>query len=266
MGFFVRVKAPPQIRGCALDLEGGRRLNPAMKLNLKYIVLTLMVVTLSACSTMPKLFWDTKEGTGQPSSYAGEKGSTAVASRPPLALPPELRAKLELPMAEQVGSKVTSGETLPDKYRKAVKGKAVALDGKVYAVSTSQLFSAVVDAMTSLNLPVVAVDSPSGIITTDWVRKGSNTPSTLSMFGGAKAKLARYRFVIRVFRMASENETYKSRLDVRILSQVFSNRHWVNKEIRRKETLQIFSAVEEQLKHQAPVEEPVVEKPSEAMN
>jgi len=194
---------------------------------------------------MPQLFWELEDPNSSSSSTYGAKATAKTPARAALELPPELRADIELPMANKVGSNQTE-EHLPKKYRQAVTGKAVALDARVYDAPADQLFSAVVDAMTSLNMPVDSVDSPSGIVTTDWVRKGSHNNSMLSGLLGGKSEITRHRFVVRVFRIKTEGSA-KSRLEVRTLLQVFSNRHWMNSTMKRQESEAFFTTVEEQL-------------------
>jgi hypothetical protein len=162
-----------------------------------------------------------------------------------------------LPENEDIGMKA-GADKLPKQYRRAVAGKAVALHARLYDVTPKQLFSAVVDAMTSLNLPVDSVDSPSGIITTEWIRKGSNNAGGMfglgNLFGGfgvGLQKIHRYRFIVRIFKVNADTQ-FKSRLEVRLLSQVHMNRHWVNRPINNKPGLKLFAAVEKQLGRKQP--------------
>ncbi|MDQ6965816.1 MAG: hypothetical protein Q9M23_02700, partial [Mariprofundaceae bacterium] len=53
----------------------------------------------------------------------------------------------------------------------------------------------------------------------------------------------RYRFIVRVYRMPNE----RTQLQIRTLGQVYTNRHWVYKEIKRKVADEVFSATEERL-------------------
>jgi len=192
---------------------------------------------------MPQLFWDSDPSDSK-SSIFGNKAATKAQAREPLELPPPLRADIELPAAHQVGT--NSNEQLPERYRKAVAGKAVALDARVYDVAADQVFSAAVDAMTSLNMPIESVDSPSGIVTTDWIRKGANNNSMLSGLMGKSGNITRHRFVVRVFRVNSEQQP-KSRLEVRTLLQKFIGRHWVNTTMHQRHAEAFFSTVEEQM-------------------
>jgi len=200
---------------------------------------------------MPKLFWDVDEGKDQPAYAQGTEKSADAKSRAPLDVPPELRADLQVPEANAVGANADPNE-LPDKYRETVAGKAVALDARVYDFTTAQVFSASVDAMTSLNMPVDSVDSPSGIVTTDWIRRGANNPSILGsmsgIFGAADSSdLTRHRFIVRVFRATLPSGIEKTRLEIRVLAQAYVNGHWTNKPIQQKVTDELFGAVEEQL-------------------
>jgi len=157
-----------------------------------------------------------------------------------------LRAELELPGSDEVA--VSNDPNLPEKYRKAVAGRAVSLSARIYDVDASSIFSATVDAMTALNLPVDSVDSPSGIVTSDWIRKGANNSN---MFGGIFGavngpKLTKHRFVVRVFRLKTDGLP-KSKLEIRVLGQVYDNGHWVNKPFKQDVSKELFDAVEEQL-------------------
>lgn len=177
--------------------------------------------------------------TSGTSSGAGDK------ARAPLDVPPELRAELELPMAGEVASH-TDEKLLSKEYQEAVAGKSVSLEAKVYDIEASKVFSAVVDAMTSLNAPVQSVDSPSGIVTTDWIRKGANTPTIGDMFGVGGAAITRHRFIVRVFR-AKVEEKEMTKLEIRALAQSFESRRWMNKRMKRNVIDEVFVAVEEQL-------------------
>lgn len=170
-------------------------------------------------------------------------GDSQAPSRPPLDVPPDMRGKVEVPMPDKVAGK-------PDK--KAVAGKHVALDTRVYEQDAAVIFDAAVDAMTALNLPVQSVDSPSGTITTAWIRPDADNPSGLfgpGFFGGGPIAW-RHRFVVRVLRLREKPGF--TRLEIRTLGQAFMNRHWVNKPVKRKVSNELFKAVEEQLARRAP--------------
>jgi len=113
----------------------------------------------------------------------------------------------------------------------------------MYQLTPAEVFSAVVDAMTSLNMPVASVDSPSGIVTTDWIRLGVHT---MNIFGGGASGATRHRFIVRVYRAKME-EKLMTRLEVRVIGQASQDRRWVNQPIKRKVSEELFTAVEEQL-------------------
>lgn len=197
---------------------------------------------------MPKLFWDVDEGKGE--TATGTAASPRAASRPALIVPPELRKdQAAVPAAKNVAVE----PSMPERYKKEVAGQQVALDARVYGQPVAHVFSTVVDAMTALNVPVQSVDSPSGTITSDWVRVGASNPNAFSSavggaFGGGET-MQRYRFVVRVLRQgqAEAGAAEKARLEIRTISQVFVNRHWVNRKLPRDHAAELFSAVEERL-------------------
>ena len=199
---------------------------------------------LAACSGMPKLFWEVDEGKNQPDYARGASADSGQAEgRPPLTVPPELRNEVRVPMPDQVATR----EAMPEHTKQLVAGKAVRLDTRLYPEPPATVFSAVIDAMTALNLPVDSVDSPSGTITTEWVRPDVNTPNSylasVMNIVGAGPVYTRYRYVVRVLR-ARNGQTM---LQVRTLGQQFINRHWVNKELKPKLAADLFGAVEERL-------------------
>ncbi len=223
-----------------------------MKQMMISFLLYSLLLAFSACSSMPQMFWDTEGGNGLPVYAKGTSGSSDAKSRPLLEVPPELKSELKLPGTDDT-NKNTGGDNIPEQYRKAVAGKAVALHARLYDVRAERLFSAVVDAMTALNMPVDSVDSPSGVITTEWIRKSSTRSGGMldldilgNLFGGGAQKAHRYRFIVRIFKVKADIHL-KSRLEVRLLSQVLTNRHWVNRPINKKPGLKLFSAVEKQL-------------------
>jgi hypothetical protein len=205
------------------------------------LLLTLFVTTilLTACADRPLLIWHDDD---KPAYAKGGKSAGKAASREPLDVPPELRAKLELPGAESIASNVDE-KVLPKKYQEAVAGKAVSLDARMYKLTPAEVFSAVVDAMTSLNMPVDSVDSPSGIVTSDWIRRGAHS---IGIFGGDAGNVTRHRFIIRVYRAKLEDKLM-TKLEIRVLGQSFRNRRWVNKPFKRTVSKELFTAVEEQL-------------------
>jgi len=197
---------------------------------------------LAACNGMPQMFWPVDDG--KPEYARGRTGGPQAEGRMPLDVPPDLQDKISVPAPEQK----LAGAGIKDKA--AVAGKAVSLNARIYDAGAEHAFSAAVDAMTALNLPVQSVDSPSGTITTEWIRKdsGLDIPLMDSMFGmfGAGPKHTRYRFVVRVLRVDKGG----SRIEVRTLGQQYINRHWVNKALKQSVAGKIFSAIEERLARQ----------------
>ena len=206
------------------------------------------VFTLSACADRDFLIPWTNDADKPAYSHGGESQSSA-SSRAPLDVPPELRGDVEVPSPDQIASGNSAGYSTSD--IKQVAGQAVSLDGKVYSQSAAEVFSAVIDGMTALNMPVQSVDSPSGTVTTDWIKQESigekAASSALSgMFGGETILALRYRFVVRVLRQKSD-ESELTRLEIRTIGQAFVNRQWVNRPIKRKVADELFSATEERL-------------------
>jgi predicted small lipoprotein YifL len=205
------------------------------------LLLTLFVTTmlLASCGDRPFLYLHDDDN---PDYAKSGKSTGKAASREPLDVPPELRAKLELPGAEIIASNVDE-KVLPKKYQEAVAGKSVSLDARMYTLTPAEVFSGVVDAMTSLNMPVDSVDSPSGIITSDWIRRGAHS---MNIFGGTSGTVTRHRFIVRVYRAVLEGKQM-TKLEIRVLGQVLQSRRWVNRPIERKVSKELFGAVEEQL-------------------
>ncbi len=216
-----------------------------------YFIAFLLPVSLAACSEMPKMFWGVDEGV---SSHEAKGTGAAAPERPPLVMPPSLQGKVTVPMADKVATRRVplSAARIAPSAKRMVVGKAVALDARAYPVEAAVLFSSVVDAMTALNIPVESVDSPSGTITSDWIRKdaASNAfPMIASAFGRGAPQAVRYRFVVRVLRQEIDGKPH-ARLEVRTLGQEFRNRHWVNRSLKRKLSNELFSAVEERISSQ----------------
>jgi hypothetical protein len=219
---------------------------PRMKQTVRIIFFSstmLSTLFIAGCQGgMPQMFWSADDGKPD---YAHSQGRhTRGDSRAPLDVPPELRHDLEVPMADKVAVDPVKGDKT---VRSIVAGKSVALNTRTYPRSTAQIFSATVDAMTALNMPVQSVDSPSGIITTDWIRPNSNSQNSYagaltSMIGAGPVHL-RYRFVVRVLRAGNGNTA----LQIRTLGQQYINSHWVSKQVKKKVNLELFSAVEDQL-------------------
>jgi len=216
-----------------------------MKYSIRIPILMFVLSLLSACAGgMPQLFWSVDdESTG---TANGGSRSAASASRPPLDVPPELR-DAQVPEPEQVA---TGGKPeLSAEEKKLVAGTAVALDARIYSNTAGELFSAVIDAMTALNMPVQSVDSPSGTVTTDWIRQGTKgNPFVLNgIFGGGNSLGLRYRFVTRVLRQQTDTGEEMTRLEIRTIAQSFENNQWVNRPMKRKVADELFAATEERL-------------------
>ena len=242
-----------------------------MEKSMRLLTTLTLTLILTACSNgMPKLFWSVDEG--KKPDYARDKSASPdEQSRAPLDVPPELRKDVSVPMPDKVATKAAdagNGEEMPPSKKEAIAGKAVALDARVYTQSPATVFSSVVDAMTSLNLPVQSVDSPSGTITTEWIRKDANYANTFvgSVFNafGKGPSHTRFRYVVRVLR----TEAGKTQLEIRTLGQQYINHHWVNKPLKQKVGNELFSAVEERLgqvaKPAAPSVAPVTPNQSES--
>lgn len=207
---------------------------------------------LAACGDRPLIYGHEDE---KPAYEQGSAGTVQAESRAPLDVPPDLRGELEVPMPESIAVQ-GEGQGGARIEKEAVAGKAVSLDARVYEAMPDKVFSAVVDAMTALNLPVASVDSPSGTVTTEWIRQGADNPNIAasaldSLFGGGPS-IFRYRYVVRVLRQGEK----QTQLQIRTLGQAFISRHWVNKPIRRKVSADLFAAVEEQLARTAPPAQP----------
>jgi len=201
------------------------------------------VLGLAGCvSKDTKFFWATGDG-GKASTV--EKKVVAE-SRPPLDIPPGLLGKVDMPHAEQIAVV----KTMPKRISKKISGKQVALDAKIYERSTADVFSAVLDAMTGLNLPVQSVDSASGTITTDWVRKNSKSANYLSIIGGSGVMAVRYRFVTRVLNQsmkADGGEKTVTRFEIHTVAQAYKNNHWSNTKLARRFAKELFSRIDENL-------------------
>ncbi len=220
-----------------------------MKYLLRFLTFMIMAVTLSSCSEMPPLLIFNEDADKPDYAQGSQRSSASAASRVPLDVPPELRGEVEVPSPgaiSQDGSVIMGG---PDK--KLIAGRAVSLDAKVYDNSAGEVFSAVVDAMTALNMPVQSVDSPSGTLTTDWIRQNSVSANASAsvltgLFGGDGVQGLRYRFVVRVLRQ-TVGEGKMTRLEIRTIGQAYVSNHWVNRPIKRKVNKELFTATEERL-------------------
>jgi len=206
------------------------------------ILSIVVVLVLTGCmSGGTKMLWSTDEGAGKGQT----RGQLQADARPALDIPPSLRGEVEVPDAGAIAVR----KTVSERYKKTVAGKRVALDARLYDASAASVFSAVLDGMTALNLPVESVDSASGTITTDWVRTDANNPNVntlMNAFGGGGPQAIRYRYVVRVLRETLDDVT-KTRLEIRTMAQTFSNGHWTNKKLTRKRAEELFSRVGELL-------------------
>jgi len=206
------------------------------------ILSIVVVLVLTGCmSGGTKMFWSSDEGAGTDQLHAQVKSE----SRPALDIPPSLRGEVEVPDAGAIAVR----KTVSERYKKTVASKRVALDARLYDASAASVFSAVLDGMTALNLPVQSVDSASGTITTDWVRTDANNPnvnSMLNVFGNGRPQAIRYRYVARVLRETLD-DVIKTRLEIRTMAQTFSSGHWTNKKLTRKRADELFSRVGELL-------------------
>jgi len=221
--------------------------------HMRYIIL-LFPILLIGCGKLPPVFMPHEEVKNKPTSTA-EKSQDI--NRQVLEVPPELRGKLFVPAPDKIASapstvaenKVEQEMNAPvgivlKEPKGAVAGKHIKLDTRMYKQDAASIFSTTVDAMTALNFPVQSVDSPSGIVTTDWIRQDANTMNAAvgSMISGGPNSI-RYRYVVRVLK----NERGQTLLQIRTLGQVFVNRHWVNRQLMRKVSEELFLAVEERL-------------------
>ena len=215
------------------------------------LIMTMLAASsiTSGCVGLPSfnnMFYPVE--SDKPDYDRGSRDNPRAAGRPPLDVPPELRNEVSVPMPDKVATEAAQGGAgLSEKDKKAIAGNAVSLDARVYDQSAAKVFSSVIDAMTALNMPVASVDSPSGTITTAWVRHDSNNTNAyigaaMDVFGAGPVH-TRYRFIVRVFR----TKDGKTQLQIRTLGQQFISRHWVNKPIKRKVAKELFAAVEERL-------------------
>lgn len=215
----------------------------------KFFLLSLVLMIsfgLTACSD--RSFFYSNEDADKPAYEQGNQRSASADSRAPLDVPPRLMGDVEVPEPGEIATK--SGH-MSSADKKLVAGKYVSLDAKVYDNSAGEVFSATIDSMTALNMPVQSVDSPSGTLTTDWIRQHSVEENAVSsafsgMFGGDGVQALRYRFVVRVLRQKIE-EVDVTRLEIRTIGQAYVNRKWVNRPIVRKVSDELFAAVEERL-------------------
>jgi len=213
----------------------------------QFHLIIILSLVFTACSD--RSFFYPNADASKPAYEQGSQGGASADSRAPLDVPPQLlEDDVEVPSPGEVATKSGRMSTAD---KKLVAGKYVALDAKVYEKSAGEVFSATVDSMTALNMPVQSVDSPSGTLTTDWIRQQSVEENAVSavfggVFGGDGVQALRYRFVVRVLRQKME-ESEMTRLEIRTIGQAYVNRRWVNRPIVRKVSDELFSAVEERL-------------------
>jgi len=209
----------------------------------RYLLFIPLISLLPACG--PLII--PNEQVGPAYSQASSTERAGGKQRAPLDVPPELKAELEMPMAGEIASR-TDDKILSSEYQNAVAGKAISLDAKVYRIEAPKVFSAVVDAMTSMNIPVDSVDSPSGIITSDWIRRGANSTASLglSIFGDIGDTPVRHRYIVRIYR-AKLKDSEATKLEIRVHGQSAVNGSWKNKPFKHKASEQLFVATEEQL-------------------
>jgi len=205
---------------------------------------SLAVLALSGCVNKDtKFMWAVDEG--KDTSHAAKQ--VVAESRPPLDVPPSLLGKVRMPHAEQIAV----AKVMPKRIEKAITGKQVALDAKVYEKPAADVFSAVLDAMTALNLPVQSVDSASGTLTTDWVRQRSKSASYVSVLGGSGVMAVRYRFVTRVLNQSMKGDDgidkTVTRFEIHTVAQAYKNNHWSNTKLARRFSKELFSRVDENL-------------------
>ncbi len=206
-----------------------------MKNNSAVWYLLLAGFMLTACAEKSFSLWEDDE----PVSVQGSGKAQSIASQDEL---PSLRGEASVPLPDQVAMKA-QGVVID----KAFTGKAVSLDTRIYYASAGRVFSSVIDAMTALNIPVQRVDSPTGIITTEWIWKNADSQSIRLTEGRVEA--IRHRFNVRVFRLKGSGKT---QLEIRTLGQTRIEKNWVNRPLKRKVGEELFSAVEEQLARSAP--------------
>ncbi len=130
---------------------------------------------------------------------------------------------------------------------KAFTGKLVAVDSRGFPASADRVFSAVIDAMTALNFPVRRVDSPNGIISTEWIFQNADR-TTITLQKGKRITV-RYRLLVRVLRGPQPDRTT---VEIRTLGQIRKNRKWSATRLKRQVSLELFDAVGEQLVRTTP--------------
>lgn len=227
-----------------VDLPCFPRLNAVPMKRMIRSLLAFAITLLAACSSNPI---SSIIGTNEPKPSAAYEANDKA-----LQIPPELQGEVSVPEPEQIAIKDEDGNIITSvESNDKTEGAIAGLDARIYDLPAGRVMSAVIDAMTSLNLPVESVDSPSGTITTDWTRQDANSLSTFvpvtGFLGNDGVMGVRYRFVVRVLRQSIDGVA-KTRLEVRTIAQAFKNRHWVNTPLKRKVSEELFSSTEERLK------------------
>jgi len=202
------------------------------------------MLSLTGCVNKDtKFLWSNDEGA----KTSKVETVRAAESRPALDVPPSLLGQVSLPHAESVAVV----KKAPKRMLEGVAGKKVALDAKIYEQSTDEVFAAAVDAMTGLKLPLQGVDSASGTLTTDWVRKLVKSGLSSSVLGGNKATNIRYRFIVRVLKQTLTGDDGHdkdiTRFEVHTVAQGYKNHQWSNVKLARRFSNELFSRVEENL-------------------
>jgi len=149
-------------------------------------------------------------------------------------LPPQ-RGAADVPLPGMVA-------TRPAGIDKAFAEKTVVVDSRIFDASADQVFSAVIDAMTALNIPVQRVDSPHGVISTEWIFLNADR-TTITLQKGKRITI-RYRLLVRIFR---NPDNARSQVEIRTLAQQRNRDTWTRIRLRRKVSLELFDAVREQL-------------------
>jgi len=219
-----------------------------MKLKLYITMLAAAFLATGCINKDTKFAWAVGEG-GSKSIAAEQASKVKVPARAPIKVPPQLLGKIEVPHAEQIAVVKTMPKAVA--VIVAAAGTQVALDAKVYPQAADQVFSGVLNAMTGLNLPVQSVDSPSGTITTDWIRKNSKSASVMNMLGGSDVLGVRYRFVTRVLRQVKHqddgSDVKVTRFEIHTVAQAYKHKHWVNTRLARHYAKELFSRVDEEI-------------------
>jgi len=200
-----------------------------------YLLLAGFVLAACAGKTL-NIFGDNEPAYVQGTDASGRTPSPASPDELPA-----VRGEAGVPMPDQVAVK-EQGMVIG----KVFDSRTASLDTRKYDAGAGLVFSSVIDAMTALNMAIQSVDSPTGAITTEWVFQDANSESITLTEG--KTRPERYRFTVRVRRLKASGKT---QLEIRTLGQALIKQHWVNRPIKRKVSVELFGAVEEQLARRA---------------